>query len=290
MSLSVFQQVRSAAAWSLKLLTLGVYVLAMMPSASANGSPLDEARQRFEQAEQQLKAAIAAEEAAYRERDAFLSEHFQLLRESTAKQDKAAATADPLPTVNPRWQQLNAKVLELHAKRESLLERLTPAHPLVISLDDELAQATAARDAVSQLLVPETTSPAQNSTQNSNSSPSAAVVTAADKVVARFQQLEERCRTAAQEVDRLDAAHMQAAVQFERAEMSHQRQQAIASTSAGDPFQILVWGVAIVGAAFAVLCISRLRFRSPHSAAAVAKALGLPLLGVVRTHQTTATT
>jgi len=276
-----FHDVRHAIVSPLRLLVIGGCIAAWGAcSVTARGSALDDARQRFEQTEQQLKAAVAAEDAAYRERDTFLTKHFEQLREG-ASQQNSAAEAEPVPTVNPRWQQLNDKVQHLQAQRESLLERLTPAHPLVISLEDELTQAAAARDAVPQLLVPE-----PQSTAKQSSPASAAVVAAADEVVARFQQLEERCNAAAQEVDRLDAAHSEAAAQLARAQLTQQRQAAVGNMTPGDSSHTLIWGAAVVGAGLAVLCISRLLARPTRSANGIAKALGLPLLGVVRTRQT----
>src|SRR5205085_11172838 len=118
MALRDVKSVVWAAQLPLRLLVSGCCIVAALThSMTAIASPLEVARQKLEQAERDLQAAVTAEEAAYRERDAFLSQHFERLRENATPVADTRQSA-PLPTVNPRWQELDAKLGQLSARRQ----------------------------------------------------------------------------------------------------------------------------------------------------------------------------
>src|SRR5690349_15360108 len=112
-------------------LTAAVLLAYGAATAAGAAGNLEQARGRLAELQDQLTKAVQAEDAAYRERDSFLAAHFQLLQSSTRVPPPAAReTAAP---VNPKWQELDNKVRELEQRRAEMLERLTPAHPALIS-------------------------------------------------------------------------------------------------------------------------------------------------------------
>jgi hypothetical protein len=152
-------------------------------------------------------------------------------------------------------------------------------------LEDELAQATAARDLEPQLLVQEPGPTTSGSVEEATSA-DVAILPAAKEAIARFAELEEKCRAAAQEVDRLDTETRETSIQIERLELAEARHRSTEqmSNSGGQASASLIWGAAIV-AIVALACLAvRLRsgHRKPASPQANARALGVQLLGVVR--------
>jgi hypothetical protein len=260
----------------LTLVAAVVYGLVVAVSAAA-ADELVQARGRLTNIQDELAQAVQKEDAAYRERDAFLAAHFELLQSQTRQ--VAPSARDTPALVNPRWQELDRKVRDLELRRTDLLDRLTPAHPALIAIEDELAQTTASRDAEPQLLVPEAPPAVEMAPAD------VAVLPAAKEAIARYAELEAKCRAAALEVDRLDAAQRETSLQIERLELVDARRHSSEVPSSSQASASIIWCaviVALVPFAFfaARLCTRR---RKPTSPQAIARTLGVHLLGVVYT-------
>ena len=99
------------------------------------------ARLRHSQAEQTLDAAQRSAASAQRQLDKFRRAHPELLSEPVVESPIAAAQPES-QALNPAWAVAQEIQRRLAADRESLLARVTPVHPQVMQIEEQLAEAT----------------------------------------------------------------------------------------------------------------------------------------------------
>jgi hypothetical protein len=104
-----------------------------------------------------VSEALAQEDIVRRQLDAQVRDHFAHLRQVQQAPPAALEEATVKPTAeveNPAWEKLQAQIAALEAKRDSLLAKLTPAHPQVQDVDSALEELRSREASVPRYLEP----------------------------------------------------------------------------------------------------------------------------------------
>ncbi len=310
---------RSSAAPGIALAAMFALVLAIglqsqAFAASADAGKSTWAREReiaahdLELAHRAAEQARATAAAAKVQLDDFIARHFD---------DQRLRGAAPLPrfresqparehSVNPRWKELTRQLADLKTHREDLLNRLMPAHPDVLKLDDhiaELSQQLALERPIAEERAP--TGPAEGdgsanasidgylSLEQQRQQQTAATY---EEIFARWQTA-ERDLLAGLEAERAAARHLaEIKVPAAAAAVAHRPVPTpLPKPSAGAPrptintqdqgSQPLALAVLLTALAVAALVAVRLARSSNDavfaSAADVSAALALPVVGII---------
>lgn len=285
--------IRSSAASASDDATARVNAIAAQYCRNRQLAASAEPREAFRQTWTELEKARQAAAAMRRQLDAEVEALAKLAEAPTAPTtseeetgDQAAAAEAERSNLARQRQELTEAISELETRRLSLLERLMPAHPDVMEIDDEISQARARL----KRLPPEAPSPADHPLRLTESprapvAPSTAAM--GEEVAKRVAEVRKLRQSVAEAESNVDRAASKAQIAWERLAQAETAQVAWMTPATPEPLSPsnsdwpIAAAIAALGGIALWLATSRGRRDDDviHNAAELEAVLGFPVIG-----------